>query len=174
MTYRERREYRPPRRWIAFLNRTVALLAAFGLSPSDTVALEVLGRRTGRLRRTALVWAEHQGSRYLVSLAGEAEWVRNVRAAGYRATIRRGRAQAVRLEEVPATQRAPILKAYLSKRAFSKSPDYEARQFFGVPPNASLDELAAVAKLYPVFRIIEIETAKNVMPKPIEGLARPS
>ena len=174
MTYRERSEYRPPRRIVAFLNRIVALLAAVGFSPRDTVALEVPGRRTGRLRRTALVWAELQGSRYLVSLAGEAEWVRNVRANEYRATICRGLAQSVRLEEVPAAERAPILKAYLSKRAFSKSPEYEAREFFGVPPNATLEDLANIAHHYPVFRIIEIETVKIVLPTPIEGTAHPN
>jgi hypothetical protein len=162
MTYREQSEYRPPRRWIALLNRVVAWLAAMGLSPRNTVALEVPGHRTGRLCRTALVFAEYQGSRYLVSLPGEAEWVRNVRAAGYRATIRRGRAQRVRLEEVPAAERPPILKAYLSKPALSKSPEYEAQEFFGVPPNATIDQLANIAELYPVFRIIEIEQAKNV------------
>jgi deazaflavin-dependent oxidoreductase (nitroreductase family) len=122
MSYRERREYRPPRRFIAFLNRVAGLLAAVGFSPRDTVALEVPGRRTGQPRRTALVYAEYEGSRYLVSLAGEAEWVRNVRAARYHATIRRGLAQSVRLEEIPAAQRPPILKAYLRKRAFSNQP----------------------------------------------------
>jgi hypothetical protein len=60
----------------------------------------------------------------------------------------------VHLEEVSVGRRAPILKAYLSKRAFSKSSAYEAREFFGVAPNASLDELAAIADRYPVFQIV--------------------
>jgi len=130
-------------------------LAVLGLTPRDTVALEVPGRRTGRSHRTALVTTNYRGSRYLVSLAGEAEWVRNVRAAGYRATVRRWRARPVRLEEVPAGDRAPILKAYLSKRAYSKSPEFEAREFFGVSPDATLDELGVIAAGYPVFRMVE-------------------
>jgi len=154
MPYRDRVEYRPPRPAIARVNRWVARLAILGLTPRDTVALEVPGRRSGRLRRTALVWAEDAGGRYFVSLAGEAVWVRNVRAAGGRATIRHGRARRVRLEDVPAAERAPVLKAYLSKRAFSKSPDHEAREFFGVRPDATLDELASIADRYPVFRIV--------------------
>jgi hypothetical protein len=153
MPYRDRVSYRPPRRSIARVNRAVAWLAARGLTPKDTVALEVPGRRTGRRRRSAVVWAEHDGARYLVSLAGEAEWVRNVRGAHNKATIRRGRARQVELIEVPIEQRAPILKAYLSKRAFSKSSAHEAREFFGVSPNASLEELAAIADHYPVFQI---------------------
>jgi len=153
MPYRDRVRYRPPRRRIARVNRAVAWLAACGLTPKDTVALEVPGRRSGRRRRTAVVWAESDGDRYLVSLAGEAEWVRNVRAARCEATIRRGRPRDVRLEEVPVEERAPILKAYLSKRAFSKSSAYEAREFFGVSPDATPHELNEIADRYPVFRI---------------------
>jgi deazaflavin-dependent oxidoreductase (nitroreductase family) len=134
----------------------VARLAGLGLTPRDTIALELRGRRTGKLRRTALVWAEHGGNRYLVSLAGESAWVRNVRAADYEATIRRRRAERVRLEEVPVSQRAPIIKAYLSKRAYSKSPEYEAREFFGVSPDATLAELSEIADRYPAFRIVEL------------------
>jgi deazaflavin-dependent oxidoreductase (nitroreductase family) len=153
MPYRDRVRYRPPSPRVARLNRVIGRLAAVGLMPRDTVELEVTGRRTGRPRRVALVLTEYEGDHYLVSLAGEAEWVRNARAAGLRVTLRRWRAQRVRLHEVPADERAPILKAYLSKRATSKSPEYEAREFFGVPVDATLDDLAAIAPHYPVFRI---------------------
>jgi hypothetical protein len=50
-------------------------------------------------------------------------------------------------------ERPPVLKAYLSKRAYSKSPEFEAREFFGVSPDASLDDLSEIAARYPVFRI---------------------
>jgi deazaflavin-dependent oxidoreductase (nitroreductase family) len=121
--------------------------------PRDTVELEVAGRRTGQPRRVALVLTELEGDHYLVSLAGEAEWVRNARAAGLQVTLRRWRTQHVSLHEVPPDERAPILKAYLGKRATSKSPEYEAREFFGVPLDANLDELSAIAPHYPVFRV---------------------
>jgi hypothetical protein len=49
-------------------------------------------------------------------------------------------------------ERPAVLKEYLSKRAYSKSPEFEARQFFGVSPNASLDDLAEIADRS-VFRI---------------------
>jgi hypothetical protein len=39
----------------------------------------------------------------------------------------------VDLLEVQAGERSPVLKAYLSTRAYSKSPEFEAREFFGVP-----------------------------------------
>lgn len=59
------------------------------------------------------------------------------------------------IEEVPDNQRAPIIRAYLNKRAYSKSPEFEAREFFGVSPTATLEELAEIAPHYPVFRIVE-------------------
>ena len=153
MPYRDRTEYRPPRRHIARMNRMVGRLAALGLTPRNTVALEVPGRRSGRLRRTSLVATQHEGGRYLVSLAGESEWVRNVRSNGYRASLRRLRSRPVSLVEVPVEKRPPVLKAYLSQRAYSKSPEFEAREFFGVAVDATLGDLAAIADRYPVFRV---------------------
>jgi len=153
MPYRDRTGYRPPGRLIARVNRMVARLAVLGLTPRNTVALEVPGRQSGRLRRTSLVVAEHASNRYLVSLAGESEWVRNVRANNYRASLRRLRARPVHLVELPVQERPPVLMAYLSKRAYSKSPEFEAREFFGVAPDAPLDDLAGIAGRYPVFRI---------------------
>jgi deazaflavin-dependent oxidoreductase (nitroreductase family) len=154
MPYRDAATYRPPRPWVARVNRAAGRLAAFGLSPRNTVSVEVPGRKTGRPRRTALVLAQYDGDRYLVSLAGEAEWVRNVRANGYRTVLRRWRN--VSLEEIPVAKRPLVLRAYLSKRAYSKSPEFEARGFFGVSPDASLDELAAIAERYPVFRVVDL------------------
>jgi len=131
----------------------VGWLANRGLTPSDTVTIEVKGRRSGLLRSTAVTWAECGGQRYLVSLAGESEWVRNLRAAGGEADIRRGQRDHVRLVEVPAEERAPVLHAYMSKRAFSRSPAYIAEKYFGVSPDATVEDLAAIAARYPVFRI---------------------
>lgn len=48
---------------------------------SRTVTLEVVGRKSGKPRRVSLSRTEYAGRMYFVSLAGESEWVRNVRAA---------------------------------------------------------------------------------------------
>ncbi len=56
------------------------LISALGLSPRYVVVLEVSGRRSGVIRRTTLVRATRGGQHYLESLAGESDWVRNVRA----------------------------------------------------------------------------------------------
>jgi hypothetical protein len=63
----------------------------------------------------------------------------------------------VRLQEVPIEQRAPVLRAYLGKRALSKTPAMAARQYFGLEPNPMIEVLQRVASRYPVFRIVEAE-----------------
>jgi hypothetical protein len=100
-----------------------------------------------------VVSVDNEGRRYLVSLAGESQWVRNVRAAGGRATLRHGRATPVRLVELPVEERPAVLQAYASHRAFSRSPAYIARNYFGVGPNPASSELSALAERYPVFLI---------------------
>ena len=79
---------------------------ALGLQPRRWVTLEVPGRVTGRPTRFPLGMADLDGHWYLVSMLGEdCNWVRNVRAAGGRATLVRRRRRDVVLEEVPVGDR---------------------------------------------------------------------
>src|SRR5215207_1559836 len=103
-----------PNRMARFLNGLWMRTAAAGLPPHRMSALEVHGRRSGRLRSFPVVVADHEGQRYLVAMLGEGvNWVSNVRAAGGHAVLRHGRRETVRLEEVEPGGRAPILKRYL-------------------------------------------------------------
>ncbi len=136
--------------WVArLLDRGTAALSARGVGPEYLVALEVPGRRSGRTVSLPLVVAAVDGERYLVSMLGEgANWVRNVRAAGGEATLRHGRREEVRLEEVVAPdRRAPVLRAYL-KRASNASAHVP------IDKDAPLAEFRWLAPRFPVFRIV--------------------
>jgi hypothetical protein len=125
-----------------------------GLFGRRWVTLEVPGRRTGRLTRFPLGMADWQGDWYLVPmLGGDCNWVRNVRANRYRATIRHGRARPCRLVEVPVDERAPILKRYLRKVP-------GARPHIPVDRTAPLAEFAAIASRYPAFRVEPAEVTR--------------
>jgi deazaflavin-dependent oxidoreductase (nitroreductase family) len=127
---------------------SAAQFSAGILSPARAVTLEVPGRRTGRLISFPVVVADYQGGRYLVSMLGShANWVRNVRAAGGRAVLRRGGREQVRLEEIESGDRAPILRRYLEV-----APG--ARPHLPVDRHAPLAEFERIADQYPVFRII--------------------
>src|SRR5579864_7473125 len=115
MGYAARRKYRLGSWLRRHVNGLVARLAGIGLTPANTVRLEVAGRRTGKVHAFAVTLAEMGNERYLVSLAGESDWVRNLRASGKAVMRHRHRAE-IRVQELPATERAVVLEAYLSRR----------------------------------------------------------
>ncbi len=93
-----------------------------------------------------------------MALAGESEWVRNARAAAGHAVVGRRERHAAMLVEVPPEERAPIIRAYLlgaGRRAGSKAAANEARSYFDVGADASLEEIRPIVDYYPVFRIVE-------------------
>ncbi|WP_250556195.1 nitroreductase/quinone reductase family protein [Pseudonocardia lacus] len=144
-----RRMYRGgrPGRAARLMNRPSELIGRWGLLPSRLVSLEVVGRRSGRVVSLPLVPVRLDGEVYLVSMLGEANWVRNVRAAGGEAVLEHGRRDAVRLLELPVEQRAPIIARYL-ELAPGGRPHLPVRR------GAPLAEIAAVADAIPVFRVV--------------------
>ena len=135
-------------RWYA---RLWAAGFGLGLSPRRWVTLEVTGRRTGRVARFPLGMADWDGQWYLVSMLGEdCNWVRNVRAASGRAVLRRRRAVACQLAEVPAAERPEIIRRYLQKVP-------GGRPHIPVSKDAPLPEFAAISPRYPVFRVIPLD-----------------
>jgi len=130
------------------VNRATAAVHAWGIAPNYLVTLEVVGRRSGRPISFPLVMVVVHGQRYLVSMLGaDVAWVRNLRAADGRALLRHGRTERVRLEEIPAEERGPVLRAYV-KRAPG------ARPHLAVDKDASLETLERIAARIPVFQVL--------------------
>lgn len=134
--------------WLArFMNRASATVASWGVASNYLETLEVTGRKSERTLALPVVIAVVDGQRYLVSMLGDnVQWVLNVRASGGRAVLRSGRREPVLLEEVPAAQRAPILRAYLRR-----APG--ARPHVPVSKDAPMAEFERIAPSFPVFRI---------------------
>lgn len=129
--------------WAAFWGR----VQSWGVMPRRWVTLEVPGRRTGKLMSVPLGMADLDGRWYLVSMLGECNWVRNVRANGGRAVLRRGRASRCRLVEVPPAHAAPVLQRYVDKVP-------GGRPHVDVPRGAPLAAFAAAADRYPAFEVL--------------------
>jgi hypothetical protein len=129
------------------INQGWAILHSLGISPDRLVTLEVVGRQSGKTISFPLAMVVMHGERYLVSMLGEeTNWVRNVKAAGGRASLRHGIREEVRLEEIEISQRAPILKAYLQL-----APG--ARPHLPINKDAPISEFEKIASKYPVFRL---------------------
>lgn len=154
--YATRSDYRPPAAWYQRLNRIGVVLTTLGLAPRDAVTLQVRGRQTGKTRRIPILRTRHSGHDYLVALAGESQWVRNVRVARGHAIIRRRNKRDVLLEELPAADRAEIIAEYLHtarRRSGEASASNQAHHYFGLNTNPSIDDIESIVDYYPVFRI---------------------
>ena len=141
--YRGWRPTRVGRLW----NRAYAWVSGLGLVPTLLLTLQTNDRSSGRVNSNILVVATYQGQRYLVSMLGEdSEWVQNVRAAGGRASIKRGRSRPVQLTEIPPSERAAILKAWCQVAT-------SGRQHLPVSHQDPVSAFEAIAGDSPVFRI---------------------
>jgi deazaflavin-dependent oxidoreductase (nitroreductase family) len=118
-------------------------LASLGVS--RLAVLTTIGRRSGTPRELPVAPIRHDGLTYLVAPYGEVSWVHNVRVHP-EVTLRRGRrVEEVRLHEVDHPE--------VVKRYYEREPI--ASRFMKVPGDASVDDFAAVAHRFPVFRVDE-------------------
>jgi deazaflavin-dependent oxidoreductase (nitroreductase family) len=141
--------YEKPSGFTQLMNRTFSIFASIGWTPKQMITLEVRGRKSGEPRSVVVNSIEVDGQKYLVAARGETEWVRNARAAGGEAVIRHGKRTRIRLEEIPVSERGPIIQAYLPKNAMA------TKKHFGVEPDAPLEDFQRIAPDHPVFRIVE-------------------
>jgi deazaflavin-dependent oxidoreductase (nitroreductase family) len=141
--------YKAPGRATRMFNAMVASLTRVGISVWGSRILEVRGRKSGLPRRTPVNLLVYDGGEYLVAPRGQTEWVRNVRADGGRLVLLLGRRrEPVHAEELADGDKVDVLRAYLRRWKA------EVGVFFdGVGPEASDEELAAIADRHPVFRL---------------------
>jgi deazaflavin-dependent oxidoreductase (nitroreductase family) len=98
---------------VSLTDRAVLLGVRLGREIDGIRELEVVGRRSGKARRTPVKVLEIDGDRYVVSLSGSSGWVCNLRERGI-ARLRIGRhLEDVVATELPDAQKPPIVRAYL-------------------------------------------------------------
>jgi deazaflavin-dependent oxidoreductase (nitroreductase family) len=140
--------YLRPGRADRVLMAAMSGLARLGVAVAGSRVLAVRGRRSGEWRTVPVNLLPHDGRRYLVAPRGQAQWVRNLRAAGG-GELRLGRrAEAFTAVEVDDAAKPPILRAYLRRWG------WEVGRFFdGVTADATDAQLADIAPGFPVFRL---------------------
>jgi len=138
---------------VAFM-KAVRWLTEHGVSLLGSRVLTVRGRKTGAPQSVPVNLLPLDGERYLVAPRGNTQWVRNARAAG-QVELRVGRrTEQVRLVEVPAADRVPVLRVYLQRWG------WEVGRFVEGLTRTSTDaELAAAAPGMPVFRLERLPAA---------------
>jgi len=138
----------PSRVMLGFFNSVVAALTKAGVSVMGSRVLYVRGRTSGQWRTTPVNLLRHDGNSYLVAPRGHTQWVRNMRVAGGGELHVGRRVEKFTATEMPDADKPEILRAYLRRWKV------EVGIFFdGVGPDASDDQLLAIAPGYPVFRL---------------------
>ena len=128
------------------VDRLYAALTRLRLGASYRHLLTVSGRSSGLPRTTPVDVMKHDDTWWLVAPYGEVNWVKNLRGAGV-AELRRGRkVRKVDAEEVGPELAAPVIRQYIARVPVT-------RAYWGVSPDATVDELRAEARTHPVFRL---------------------
>ena len=106
--------------------------------------LTVRGRKSGQPRTVPVVIWEHNGKRYVGSVYGIVDWVRNLRAAGEAILTRGRRSETVNVIELPPREAALVLREDVKGgNPFARS--------YGVTADSSLEGFERAVLSHPVF-----------------------
>ena len=138
--------------WLKPMNRVMIALANVGLAIGPMRVLTVPGRKSGKMRSTPISSLTVDGQQYIVGGLAEADWVKNVRVAGWGLLAQGRKKERVRLSELPVEERAPILREF--PRLVPGGVQFFQRLYV-LPKDPALlpDAFAGLANQCPVFRI---------------------
>ncbi|WP_246257108.1 nitroreductase family deazaflavin-dependent oxidoreductase [Amycolatopsis anabasis] len=146
----ETRKARNYRRMVNTLNKAITALQRLGIAFGPMYLLTVAGRRTGRPRTFPIAVLPLHGERYLVQAYPKAAWVANARAAETVELTRGRRSSTARLVELPAEERAPVLRELVATSPASVGRRYVTTGLADAP---TPDAVAAAAGRIAVFRV---------------------
>jgi len=106
--------------------------------------LTVRGRKSGLPRTVSIAMIERNGKRYVGSVYGIVDWVRNLRAAGEAILTRGRRSETINVRELPTGEAALVLREEIKGgNPFARS--------YGVTADSSLEEFERAVLTHPVF-----------------------
>jgi deazaflavin-dependent oxidoreductase (nitroreductase family) len=144
--------------WLKPMNQVMMALTNMGLAIGPMRVLTVPGRKSGKMRSTPVSSLTVDGQQYIVGGLAEADWVKNVRVAGWGLLAQGRKKQRVRLIELPVEEGAPILREF--PRHVPGGVQFFHR-IYDLPKDPALlpDAFAGLANQCPVFRITADTTA---------------
>ena len=135
-------------RWLKLANPVIVALQRRGVVIGTMRLLSVPGRKSGELRTTPVSPMTTDGERYIIAGFEGADWVKNVRSAGWGILARGRKEERVNLVELPTGERAPVLRKFPPKVLHGVQ---YFRQLYGI--DGTPEEFEALASRCPVFRV---------------------
>jgi deazaflavin-dependent oxidoreductase (nitroreductase family) len=121
-----------------------------GGEPDGLRVLRVRGRTTGLPRDVAIGVAAIDGERYILSMLGESQWVRNLRASGTAELVVGRDVEHVSAREIRGAEKSAFLASYLSHPAYALRARVALRIDSRRLTSAAVD---SAGMSYPVFRL---------------------
>jgi deazaflavin-dependent oxidoreductase (nitroreductase family) len=153
MTLDDRTRRLPPawlrRSLVNPLVRTIVRHVGMGRNDGLNAArvLQVAGRRTGRLYDVPVLVATRDRQRFVVSLFGESQWGRNLRASGEAHLLARGTREKVRAREILGREKQEFLAWYIQQRGNQiTTPRITVSA-------VSTTEMERLTERFPIFRL---------------------
>ncbi len=151
-TTNDRRWSRLPYLFINPVLRFLVLRFGLGSRGNQDILriLRVRGRRSGRLYEVPVRVAVMGERRYILSMLGDSQWVRNLRASGSAQLIVGKAVEPVGVKEIGGPEKAAFLAWYI------QHPQYAQRARYGLKADTrhvTPAEIARLAGLYPVFHL---------------------
>lgn len=136
------------------VTRLIRLLLRLGIAPGPMMMLGVRGRTTGITRTNPVDVFHGDGRRFLVATHdANANWVRNLRAAGEGALARGRLHWAFTAVELSREEAAQVLREVLAPRLARPLAGLVLRQTLGLVPGASPADFDRAASGHPVFEL---------------------
>jgi deazaflavin-dependent oxidoreductase (nitroreductase family) len=134
---------------VRFANLIVSFFLRLGLPMGPQALITVAGRKSGLPRTTPVALNRRDDGWLLVSVWGEVDWVKNLRASGSAVITRRRHQIPVRVLELADGEAAVGLRDLVSSIGFIVR--WVIGRQFDTHPTASLDEWKEEALRHPVF-----------------------
>lgn len=143
------------------ISGTITLLVRAGVPVGPIMLLTVRGRKTGMPRTNPVDVFRHDGGYWLIAThTADANWIRNLRAAGEGRLARGLRRLEFTAAELPAAEAGAALMQIAGPRLARPVGGLVLRQTLGVPADAPLPDFTRVAADHPVFRLTIRDSAR--------------
>jgi deazaflavin-dependent oxidoreductase (nitroreductase family) len=136
------------------VTRLIRLLLRLGIAPGPMVMLGVQGRTTGIARTNPVDVFDGDGRRFLVATHdANANWVRNLRAAGEGTLARGWHRWTFTAVELSCEEAAQVFREVLAPRLARPLAGLVLRQTLGLAPGAEPADFTTAASDHPVFEL---------------------
>ena len=152
---------RPPA-WVTAFNPISRLLLRAGVPLGPNALLTVRGRKSGEPRTAPVAIIDDAGRRWVWAPWGEAQWVRNLRAAGRATVTVRRKSEEVSARELDHAQRVEFFRDTLEPvaRRMGIGPVRFGRWFVRTVDSTDLDDPVAAADGRAVFELLPMDARR--------------